>query len=416
MASYSHPLNGRKLHIPRMSIEGAEVLAAVFRSVGVQALVSPESDENTLKLAARFTTGEECLPERITLGNFLKIILDRHFEPARHAFFLPTSSGPCRFGQYSPFLEKILRELDYADAMVIAPTSSDGYASVAQNKYRFLWPAWRAVIVSDALRKLLLMFRPYESRRGEADRLMQESLSEVVGILERNDLSLGRQRALLTGAMEASRDRFMHLTLAEEKGTRPLVGVVGEIFLRFNEFSNQYLLRRIEAAGGETWIAGVAEWIYYTNTEERRKLRDRNRQWHPSMHFARLRYSLQHREEMHIIAPLAPLFGERPDARVEEILRYSRPYLPADKALGEMTLNSGNTIAFRHAGCDGVVDISPFTCMNGIVTEAVYPVISRDFGDFPVRVFYFDGVPLDLDNDLEIFMEMVHSYRKRKNI
>jgi len=64
--------------------------------------------------------------------------------------------------------------------------------------------------------------------------------------------------------------------------------------------------------------------------------------------------------------------------------------------------------------CDGVVDISPFTCMNGIVTEVIYPYVSRDHNDIPIRIFYFDGVPFDLEGDLEIFMEQVKSYRKRK--
>ena len=90
------------------------------------------------------------------------------------------------------------------------------------------------------------------------------------------------------------------------------------------------------------------------------------------------------------------------------------PYLPSHMALGEMTLNTGKTIAYYKAGCDGVVDISPFTCMNGIVTEVIYPVVSREHDNFPIRIFYFDGVPFDLDGDLEIFFEQVKAFRKRK--
>ena len=44
-------------------------------------------------------------------------------------------------------------------------------------------------------------------------------------------------------------------------------------------------------------------------------------------------------------------------------------------------------------GADGVIDISPFTCMNGIVCEAIYPKLSRDLGGIPIRNFYFDGIP-----------------------
>ena len=60
--------------------------------------------------------------------------------------------------------------------------------------------------------------------------------------------------------------------------------------------------------------------------------------------------------------------------------------------------------------CDGVVDIGLFTYMNGIVTEAIYPVVIRDYRDKSIRIFYFNAVPVDLDSDLEIFIELVKSY------
>ncbi|RKY82644.1 hypothetical protein DRQ07_00750, partial [candidate division KSB1 bacterium] len=71
-------------------------------------------------------------------------------------------------------------------------------------------------------------------------------------------------------------------------------------------------------------------------------------------------------------------------------------------------------ISFFKEGCDGVIDISPFTCMNGIVTEVVYPDISKACKKFPIKIFYFDGVQTDLESDLEIFMEQVKIYRKKR--
>jgi predicted nucleotide-binding protein (sugar kinase/HSP70/actin superfamily) len=62
-----------------------------------------------------------------------------------------------------------------------------------------------------------------------------------------------------------------------------------------------------------------------------------------------------------------------------------------------------------------VIDISPFTCMNGIVTEVIYPHVSKDHDDMPIRIFYFDGVPFDLEGDLEIFLEQVKAFRERRN-
>ena len=56
------------------------------------------------------------------------------------------------------------------------------------------------------------------------------------------------------------------------------------------------------------------------------------------------------------------------------------PYLPREGAFGEMVLNVGKVVYLAKKGAAGIIDISPFTCMNGIVCEAIYPRISRDLG------------------------------------
>ncbi len=50
-------LAGRTLWIPRMTYAGARAMAAVFRSVGFDARVTPESDERTLELGGLYTGG-----------------------------------------------------------------------------------------------------------------------------------------------------------------------------------------------------------------------------------------------------------------------------------------------------------------------------------------------------------------------
>ena len=397
-----------------MSTVGAECLSAALRSIGFDALVSPEADDQTLLRAAKYTTGEECLPQRVVLGNFLKVIQDPNFNPDQNGFFMPTSSGPCRFGQYAPFQKKVLKELGYDASMVFSPTSSNGYEGIAQNVNKFKRTAWRAVLVSDILRKATYMVRPYEANEGETDRIQNHYLKAVCSVLENPSLSTQKQIRSLIGHLADFHDAIGKIKLKEPLGSRPLIGIVGEIYLRLNSFSNQNLVRRVEAQGGECWMADVAEWIWYTNVEQHRKLKDAKRQYSLEMLGAKVREMVQRADEEKLYAPFQKLFKNREELPIREVLKRSAKYLPQRKALGEMTLNAGKSIAYYEAGCDGVIDISPFTCMNGIVTETFYHQISQDHGDIPIRIFYFDGVPFDLDSDLEIFMELVNSYRNKR--
>jgi len=93
-------LEGRKVYVPRMTYCGAKAFAAALRSVGVDADVTPESDGRTLELAAKFLSGDECFPAKVTMGDFLRLIEQPGFVPSKTAFFMPTADGPCRFGQY----------------------------------------------------------------------------------------------------------------------------------------------------------------------------------------------------------------------------------------------------------------------------------------------------------------------------
>jgi predicted nucleotide-binding protein (sugar kinase/HSP70/actin superfamily) len=270
------------------------------------------------------------------------------------------------------------------------------------------------VLASDILRKLLLMFRPYEAKVGESQSIQDRMLEDCCSILEDASIPLRIQLRLLAGIVEEARDAFVSMQVREEPGSRPLVGIVGEIFLRLDSFSNQNLVRQVEDLGGECWMADVAEWVWYTNAERARKLRERGRAFSLDMIGVHIRDAVQRHDEKALLAPLEELFSGRREAPTSEILAGSEDYLPAAKALGEMTLNTGKAISFHRSGCDGVIDISPFTCMNAIVTEAVYPSVSRDHDGLPVRIFYFDGVPFDLQGDLEIFMELVRAYRKKR--
>ncbi len=408
------PLHGRRVYVPRMTYGGAKAFAAALRSVGIDATLSPPSDEDTLLLGAAFTSGDECLPERVTLGNFLKVVRAPDFDPAKTAFFMPTAGGPCRFGQYAPYARHVLRELGHGDVMIFPPTSENSYDGVGDQARDLMRTAWRALVASDVLRKLLLRTRPYELTLGDTDEVYEQSLSDLCRVLEIGNISHRRRLRMLQDCLTKARGRFRTIP-ADYSQPRPLIGIVGEIFCRLNRFSNQEVVRAIEHHGGEAWMSDMAEWVFYTNAGHRRRLAREGRRRSLAALGLRVKETVQKMDEHELYAPFHDDFVgyEEPDT-VEEVLRLSEPYLPAEGTLGEMVLSVGKAVYLYQKGADGIADISPFTCMNGIVSEAIFPRVSGEHDDIPIRTFYFDGKPAALDRDLGIFMELVHAYQRRK--
>jgi predicted nucleotide-binding protein (sugar kinase/HSP70/actin superfamily) len=409
-------LRGRTLYIPSMSVEGTEAMAAALRSIGIQAEMSPESDERTLELGGRYTSGDECYPERVTLGNFLKVIESEDFKPEKTAFMLATAGGPCRFGQYTPYLKKVLKDLGHEDVPVWAPTSSNGYGGVDEYDSGFIRLAWWGLVCADILRKLTLKTRPYEREKGETDDTHRACLDALCRVLE-DPTRRGRDKFNdILKVMENIRDRFRAVPATWNRN-RLLIGIVGEIFCRLDEFSNDYMVRRIEEQGGEVFLSDISEWIWYTNAEHKKRLISSGGRFSLGLLEEWIKQSVQKRDEKKLYRIFGSDFkGYEEPEDIEQILEYSSRYLPPSGCLGEMVLNVGGAIYFYHKGADGVVDISPFTCMNGIVCEAVYPNVSRDHDNFPVRNFYFDGTQTDIETDVGIFLELARTYRSRKRV
>lgn len=420
------PLTERTIYIPRMNYGSAFLMAAAFRSVGVKAEVLPESTPDSLRLAGAHTSGDECLPQRVTLAGILQVINQPGFDPARAAFLMATAHGPCRFGQYSTFFRKILNNLNCSEMMIISPTTSDGYSGFGINDNGFIRTAWRALVIADILLRILLKTRPYEQIAGETDRLYADALQRVGGVLAVPGCSHSHRMSQLVDALTEIRDAFRRLPLEAPPacrndtlrragtGSKPLIGAVGEIYCRLDDASNDQIIRQIEAYGGEVWLSGIVEWVEYTNDEVMQNFRTSGRSFSLERAAFELRQFIQRKDEHALVHLFEDDLRGYEEARIGEILRRSEPYIPSYATLGEMVINTGRAVFLYEKGVDGIVDISPFTCMNGIVCEAVYPKLSRDHDDIPIKVFYFDGKARDWSQDVEMFMELVKDYRTRK--
>lgn len=81
--------------------------------------------------------------------------------------FLPTTSGPCRFGQIRRSLEDILAQLGYEGLPVLGPSSDSGYldfevpAPLKGFFKRAIIQIFNAIKMSDMLDDLVRRFRPY---------------------------------------------------------------------------------------------------------------------------------------------------------------------------------------------------------------------------------------------------------------
>jgi predicted nucleotide-binding protein (sugar kinase/HSP70/actin superfamily) len=303
----------------------------------------------------------------------------------------------------------------FKEVGVLSPSSKNSYGDLGNLARPFVRTSWRMLVVSDILQKLLLQHRPYEQTRGATEKVYEECLNDVCATVESTPTIPAPQMRTLKQVMLRCRERFASIDLRQDD-SRPLIGVNGEIFCRLNTYSNEDAVKRLEDAGAEVWLAGVTEWLWYTVSETYRKLKLTGRQYSMNTVGTWIRAKVQHRDEHQLMEPFHREFSGYEEPEVHDVLEAAKPYLPAGGALGEMVLSVGRAVCLARQGVDGIIDISPFTCMNGIVCEAVYPSVSKDLNGLPIRTLYFDGTPQDLEGNLPVYMDLARGYQRKKTV
>ncbi len=254
----------RKIYLPPMTDHALAIVAA-FQACGGEAEALPDSDEETLELGRRLTSGKECYPLILTTGDLAKLLRRPDFNPDQSAFFMPSANGPCRFGQYHRFHRLILDELGYPQVPVYSPEQSENmYREIGMVGGDFDRIAWNGIVAIDLLEKKLRECRPYERQAGESDQVYQHYLQKAYEAV--------RDRQDVPAVLREARGAFDDLALSKNGG-KPIVGIVGEIYTRANQFSNENAVREIEALGGEVWMPPIGEWFLYVTHSSRHDAR-----------------------------------------------------------------------------------------------------------------------------------------------
>jgi len=396
-------LGDRTLYIPRMS-DHAFGVAAALRSTGIRAEVIPEPDEEALEWGREFTSGKECLPAIVTTGDLIRLTKRPDFDPSKTAFFMPQACGPCRFGQYNELHRMILDGQGLQDVPIISPTSKDSYAEFQSAEGDFARAGWQGIVASDFIIKLLHETRPYEKICGSTDKVYWESIVDVADTIEK--------KANVADSVARAADRFDSVDI-DRTHRRPRIGIVGEIYLRLNRFSNQDIIRKIEELGGEAWLAPMSEWIFYTNYMYKYQSRLEGR--YKDFVKGAIKDWVQKRDEKKIGRSLEKKLKSFHESTIEEVLDLSEPFMHRSFG-GEAILSIGKAIDYVEKGLSGVVNIMPFTCMPGTVATAISKRVRERLGGVPWLNIAFDGTEQsNVRTRLEAFIHQSKQFHEQKS-
>jgi predicted nucleotide-binding protein (sugar kinase/HSP70/actin superfamily) len=422
----------RTLLLPQMSLVGSHLFTATFRAFGLEAKVM--ETYTGLELGLQYTSGKECYPCQVTMGDILHYLneeqerLGAAFDPEDYVYFIPETDGPCRFGMYNKYQRLVLDSFPGLDRVkIISPTTTDAYSLgglLDRRRVRdFRKALYLSVVVSDILERLLWRVRPYEREPGMADAFIERSTPVMTSVFETHAGRMEFDRILdRLGAVVAEGKSIINPKVPP----KPLIGIVGEIYLRSHVQSNQDLIRDLERYGAEVVNASTAEWVNYVSYDglrtAKREFRLALKQLRLNAVTASLRNMLdfggdllykefRQRKTYRKIRPIIDLAEDHKVAHLEHVLMEEDVYtfhVPT-----EACLSVAGILDYARSGCNGVVNVYPFTCMPSMTTSAIAKPLMRKQG-----VPYLD-VPCDSSFQpgrevaIRTFMYQAHQHFKR---
>ncbi|MEN8137708.1 MAG: acyl-CoA dehydratase activase [Bacteroidota bacterium] len=399
----SDPMKDRTLYFPYMS-DSAYAIAAASRSVGMNAEVLPMQTKVDLELGRKNTSARECFPMVCTTGSFLKKLYAPDTDPKKVSFFMPDHNGPCRFGQYNKLQRIIFDKLGFKDAEIISPGNDTAYADISggqSTKFRFI--AWKGFVAVDLLRKMKQERKPYELFQGETEKVYKESLNSVVKSLETGAKHL--EDILHQAALN-----FDNIAISNGE-RKPVIVVLGEIFMRDNPYCSGQIVNRLESFGAETFIAPFAEWISYSTYRY-----TRDSLW-KSDYLGVLKSKIQEFSQNISAGRLHKAangyFDKEKDISVKEMLNNCGNYIHKHYD-GDPALNLGSSVRLAQEKVSGIVNILPFTCMPGTVVAAVSHKFKKDNNDIPhVNIAYDGQEDTSIELRLQAFIHQAKEYSVR---
>lgn len=345
--------------------------SAALKKIGVEPFVPPYTSKKTLSLGTKHSPEAICIPYKLILGNFIEAI-----EGGTDYVAMITSPGCCRLGEYGNCIHNALIDLGY-DAKYIEMRLYDGLKGM----YNFLKEVSgkndpilfarainigiRTMFVLDDLENLLSYYRAREINFGDAEKHFNKALEFIKSANNTKELKQARKLAF---------DELKKTDIDKNKEVLR-VDVTGEIYLVCDPFSNQNILRELGKMGVQT----------------RRSLTISG----------------------FIKDAIIPKVLRKGETHLQRAYRLAQPYLMRD--IGGDSLECISDVVYAdERDIDGIIHISPFTCMPEIMSQNIFPAM-RENCDIPI-------LPLIMDEQtgkagyltrLEAFVDLMKR-RKRK--
>lgn len=379
------------------------LLPPLLKLAGYKLETLPMSDAQSAEEGLAYANNEVCYPATLIVGDMVKALKSGKYNPDDIAFVMTQTGGQCRATNYTALIKRAFIANGFANVPLITLGVSTEGGDNEQDGFKFPWVklsniTTNTLLYCDTLAKLYYPAVVREKKPNAAKALKQKYTNLAIERIAKNDA-----KGLVTLVHDAAIE-FASICSDKECGQ---VGLVGEIFLKFNPYSHQFLEEQLIKKGIEVVPPLITPFFVqdFVNIEVQEKecLRENKI---PTMVLHAVYKLIERRQKAFNKAASAfPYF--RDFTSIYEDAKGANGLVNLSAQFGEGWLLPAEVTAFYNDGIRNVISLQPFGCIaNHIISKGLEKKLHEKYPDLNFLSIDFDsGVSAtNVENRLLLFL------------
>ena len=368
---------------PQMSPIHFDLLGPALKSCGYNIEILPDYGKAGIDVGLKYVNNDACYPSLIVVGQIMTALLSGKYDTNKVAIAITQTGGGCRATNYIGFIRRALQKAGYPHIPVISLNANgleknEGFTySIAMvNK------AIMALVYGDLFMRVLYKTRPYEQEKGSANALHEKWKKRCLTQLE-------------TGSKAEFKKNIKGIihdfdTLPLKNTTKPKVGIVGEILVKFLPVANNYLVDLLEEEGAEVVVPDLLDFFMYCfyNNNFKAEYLGMPKKSAFIGNFA-ITYMESFRKTMWKELKASKRF--EPPKKIKQLGELASPFVSLGNQTGEGWFLTAEMIELINSGVNNIVCAQPFGCLpNHVVGKGVIKELRKTFENSNIIAIDYD--------------------------
>ena len=351
---------------PQLSPIHLDLLEPAFNACGYHFEVLSNDNRHAVDVGLKYVNNDACYPSLMVVGQIMDALLSGKYDVNKVAVIMTQTGGGCRATNYIGFIRRALEKAGIPQVPVIS-LNMGGIETNPGFKLdlNMLMRAAYSAVFGDLFMRCVYRMRPYEKEKGSVDALHQKWLKKCQAFVSAKHMSFFKFQKMCRQIVE---DFDAIPTTGVSK---PRVGIVGEILVKFAPAANNHLVELLEAEGAEAVVPDLLDFMLYCFYNQIYKA-DQLGMSRKTALISKLGIDGLELLRSGATRALKRSRSFTPPTSIYKTVEYASSIVSIGNQTGEGWFLTGEMIELIHSGVNNIVCTQPFACLpNHVVGKGV---------------------------------------------